>query len=210
MALELPALAPSQGIKTDAATIPPRTRLLQNISTQTHLINQIFTSLSSSTSASTSAASTPLPDLYQALKNTTDELLRLREDVAVHQELWARIEAKKKNVIDLERRVRGIMRTLERERCELETMVQEGRDVISSVDKVEKSECAHDVFERERLIARPNPYPIITVARSRIGQALFCAYIELVDSHRQGAIPTMADGECYASRPALSDGGEYV
>jgi hypothetical protein len=140
MALNMPA-ATARSIKhADTDSVPPRARLLQNISTQSHLINQIFTSLSSSASASASTAPAPLPTLYRALEDTTGELLRLRQDVAEHQELWARIEAKKKNVIDLERRVRGIMRTLERERSDLETMVQEGRDIMASVDKVEQSE----------------------------------------------------------------------
>lgn len=140
MALKMPAATAPSIKQADTDNVPPRTRLLQNISTQSHLINQIFTSLSSSASASTSTAPTPLPTLYRALEDTTGELLRLRQDVAEHQELWARIEAKKKNVIDLERRVRGIMRTLERERSDLETMVQEGRDIMASVDKVEQSE----------------------------------------------------------------------
>jgi mediator of RNA polymerase II transcription subunit 4 len=139
MALKLPetSLAGPSDISTDS--IPPRTRLLQNITTQTHLINQIFTSLSSSSSLS-STAPNPLPALYQQLNDTAEELLRLRDEIAVHQELWARIEVKKRNVIDMEKRVRGIMRTLESERGDLETMVLEGREIMASVDKVETSE----------------------------------------------------------------------
>ena len=49
------------------------------------------------------------------------------------------MERKKKEVISLEKRTRAMMRDLEKERAELETMVREGREVISSVDKVDNS-----------------------------------------------------------------------
>ena len=53
--------------------------------------------------------------------------------------MWTRIERKKKEVVDLERKSRALMRTLEGERRELDLMVKEGREIIESVDKVEKS-----------------------------------------------------------------------
>lgn len=81
------------------------------------------------------------------MKETTDDLLRLRKDVQAHQEVWTRIERKKKEVVDLERKSRTLMRTLEGERRELDLMVKEGREIIESVDKVEKS--------KSRFLTRP-------------------------------------------------------
>jgi len=135
MTLDLPS--PSSSLP------PPRTRLLTNLSTQSQLLDQFFTSLSSS---STNPQS-PLPHIYTLLKETTDDLLRLRKDVQAHQEVWTRIERKKKEVVDLERKSRALMRTLEGERRELDLMVKEGREIIESVDKVEKS--------KSRFLTRP-------------------------------------------------------
>lgn len=143
MAIEVP-----NGPITSADNVPPRTRLLQNLSTQSQLLNQIFSSLASSTSAQQtqtqqqSQQPNPLPLLYQVLDQTCTDLLALRKDVRAHQVVWERVERKKREVIELEKRTRVIMRTLERERSELETMVREGREVVASVDRVERSELA--------------------------------------------------------------------
>lgn len=72
------------------------------------------------------------------MEQTTSDLLKLRKDIREHQAVWARVERKKREVINLEKRTRGVMRTLEKERAELETMVREGREVIASADKVDK------------------------------------------------------------------------
>jgi hypothetical protein len=114
---------------------PPRTRLLLNLSTQSQLLDQFFTTLSTPTSTT----ATQLPNLYQLLQETTNDLLALRKDVVAHQEVWARIEGKKREVVDLEKRSRGLMRALKVESEELGVMVKEGKEIIASVDKVEKS-----------------------------------------------------------------------
>jgi len=130
-------------IDPSSSSSPPRTRLLTNLSTQSQLLDQFFTSLSSSSTNQQS----PLPHIYTLLKETTDDLLKLRKDVQAHQEVWTRIERKKKEVVDLERKSRALMRTLEGERRELDLMVKEGREIIESVDKVEKS--------KSRFLTRP-------------------------------------------------------
>ena len=116
--------------------LPPRTRLLLNLSTQSQLLDQFFTTLSNPTSAN----ATNLPNLYQLLQETTNDLLALRKDVQAHQEVWTRIEGKKREVVDLEKRSRGLMRALKVESEELGVMVKEGREIIHSVDKLEKGE----------------------------------------------------------------------
>lgn len=135
MALDIPTASSS-------SSIPPSRALLQNLSTQNQLLNQIFTSLASSTSTQQAQQQqqNPLPLLYQVLEQTCNDLLQLRKDVRAHQAVWERVERKKREVIELEKRTRMIMRTLEKERSELETMVREGREVMESVDRVEPSE----------------------------------------------------------------------
>jgi len=123
---------------TSPNPLPPRTRLLLNLSTQSQLLDQFFTTLSNPTSANASS----LPNLYTLLQETTKDLLALRKDVVIHQEVWARIESKKKEVVDLEKRSRGLMRALKTESEELGVMVKEGREVMDSVDKVQKSKCS--------------------------------------------------------------------
>jgi hypothetical protein len=120
------------------------------------------------------------------LKETTDDLLRLRKDVEAHQAVWSRIEAKKREVVDLERRSRGLMRTLELEREELGAMVKKGREIMESVDKVEKSKFSLLIATRIMtrsiwLVANNDRSGSCTQATSSCscpGETLFGAYIE--------------------------------
>jgi hypothetical protein len=122
-------------LSPSANPLPPRTRLLLNLSTQSQLLDQFFSTLTNPTPTNASS----LPNLYTLLQETTDDLLALRKDVVAHQEVWARIERKKKEVVDLEKRSRGLMRALRVESEELGVMVKEGREIMESVDKVQKS-----------------------------------------------------------------------
>lgn len=72
------------------------------------------------------------------MEQTTSDLIKLRKDIKEHQVVWARVERKKREVIGLEKRTKSLMRTLEKERSELETMVKEGREVVGSIEKVDK------------------------------------------------------------------------
>lgn len=133
-------------VSSSGNPLPPRARLLLNLSNQSHLLDQFFTTLTNPTSANASS----LPGLYALLQETTDDLLALRKDVVAHQEVWARIERKKKEVVDLEKRSRGLMRALKVESEELGVMVKEGREIMDSVDKVQKStslKCLHGSTE---------------------------------------------------------------
>lgn len=141
MALDIPHLTMDRSPTASSSSQPPRQVALEIIRTQSQLLNQIFSSLASSSSSTSTQQqqATPLPILYQLMEQTTYDLLKLRKDVRAHQEVWARVERKKREVIQLEKRTRGIMRTLERERAELDTMVKEGKDIIASIDKLEQS-----------------------------------------------------------------------
>jgi len=161
--------------------LPPRTRLLLNLSTQSQLLDQFFTTLSNPTPANASS----LPNLYTLLQETTDDLLALRKDVVAHQEVWARIEKKKKEVVDLEKRSRGLMRALKVESEELGVMVKEGREIMDSVDKVQKSMFLKIAGSTE-WDANGRSYTCVQTpgARSRTCQTFFCAYIESTHTNR--------------------------
>jgi hypothetical protein len=162
-------------ISSSANPLPPRTRLLLNLSTQSQLLDQFFTTLSNPTSANASS----LPNLYTLLQETTDDLLALRKDVVAHQEVWARIEKKKKEVIDLEKRSRGLMRALKVESEELGVMVKEGRTIIDSVDKVQKSKSTTFAGSTEwDANGRSNTCAQTPGACSCTSQTLVSAYIE--------------------------------
>lgn len=72
------------------------------------------------------------------MEQTTSDLIKLRKDIRKHQDVWARVERKKREVMGLEKRTKGLMRTLEKERSELETMVKEGKEVVDSINKLDK------------------------------------------------------------------------
>jgi len=161
--------------------LPPRTRLLLNLSNQSQLLDQFFTTLTNPTPANASS----LPNLSTLLQETTDDLLALRKDVIAHQEVWARIEKKKKEVVDLEKRSRGLMRALKVESEELGVMVKEGREIMESVDKVQKCMSLKIAGSTEwDANGRSNTCAQTPGARSCTRQTLFCAYIESTHTDR--------------------------
>ena len=115
----------------------PRTILLQNLSSQLHLLTQLFTHLSSShPSPSQPGTSTALVhQIYTSLQERTDQLASLVEEVEAHQIAYRALERRKAEVSALERVVRGLVRDLEKGRKELEKVVFEGRQVQRSVEK---------------------------------------------------------------------------
>jgi hypothetical protein len=169
-------------LPSSANPLPPRTRLLLNLSTQSQLLDQFFSTLTNPTPTNAS----PLPNLYTLLQETTNDLLALRKDVVAHQEVWARIERKKKEVVDLEKRSRGLMRALRVESEELGVMVKEGREIMESVDKVQKSAflTLKHWGEERNADDRSNPCAQTPGARSRPRQTFFSAYIEPSHTNR--------------------------
>ncbi|KAK4687688.1 mediator of RNA polymerase II transcription subunit 4, partial [Tremellales sp. Uapishka_1] len=111
---------------------PPsiRSALLSNLSTQTTLLTQLFTTLSQPSSSSTS-----LPSLYSSFQNTSADLSRLVEDVYDHQAKYRLMLEKKERVEALERRVRELLVSLEGDRSDLLGMVESSREVVKGIEK---------------------------------------------------------------------------
>ncbi|WWD21288.1 hypothetical protein CI109_105772 [Kwoniella shandongensis] len=129
-------------------TSPPiRLSLLQNLTTQSLLISQLFTLLASppppSSSGSSSIITSPIPaqisQLYAALQLSTLDLSALVREAHAHQEEWRALMDKRSEVERLERRVRGLVKGLEKGREELEGMVEKGREVLNDIDRSESA-----------------------------------------------------------------------
>ncbi|WVF65530.1 hypothetical protein IAT40_000258 [Kwoniella sp. CBS 6097] len=168
----------------------PRQSLLQNLSTQSILITQLFSLLSSPPPSSTTGPSTqsnfgtsPNPSaqaieqIYAAIQLSTLDLSSLVKETYEHQAEWQRFLAKKKEVENLEKRVRGVMRRLEGSRGELEGMVEAGRAVRNDIEK----------SERAQSISKHTSAPIPPTSSADSGAA---------------AIPTVIDKSLYAPWPS--------
>lgn len=117
---------------------PIRTSLLLALTTQSALLNELFSALPS--------ASSDIPALHASLVQSSVQLDALARDTEEHQRCWDKLLAQKREVEDLERKVRGLIRELEGGRTELESMVDEGRRVSEGIEKSENGEFSFCAF----------------------------------------------------------------
>jgi len=139
---------------------PPRTALLQNLTSQSQFLLQLFTLLSSTAPLPTLPPPTPLPPsqlphpastsspatssnpisrLYSSLQTSTLELAHILDSVHAHQAAYRELDRQKLSVIGLEYQVHELVRSLETGRRELEVMVEDGKEVRKSIEKVNLS-----------------------------------------------------------------------
>lgn len=111
---------------------PIRTSLLLALTTQSALLTELFTALPSAVG--------DITGLYGSLVASATQLDSLARDAEAHQLAWMRLQAQKREVQDLEARVRGLVRELETGRVGLEAMVDEGRRIKEGIDASEKGE----------------------------------------------------------------------
>ena len=117
---------------------PPRELLLANLSTQSNLVNQIFTIISNPPAPQpTLSSSHPVAQLYTSIGASVDELAGIVDGVWEHQSAWRNLERLKDQVRSLDRNVREVIGELEKGRIELESMVEEGRKVKESIDRAQ-------------------------------------------------------------------------
>lgn len=128
-----------------SATPPPRTLLLQNLTAQSQTLSLLFNHL-----ASASPDPQTISHLHTDLAHSSTELERLVKDVWEHQVAWNEFERKRKEVVGLEERVRGLLRGLEGGRRELEGMVEEGREFRESIEKSERGRSSFAYHDQEK------------------------------------------------------------
>ncbi|RSH95027.1 hypothetical protein EHS25_000113 [Saitozyma podzolica] len=136
----------------DLPSTAPHHALLDNLSQQSSLLTALFTHLSQPLSSnpsplaippipsfpSTSSPSDPLNTIYAALAERERDLAGIVSRTYEHQAAYASLMRKRDEVSGLERRVRGLVKALERDRKELEGMVQSGEEIRESIAKSEK------------------------------------------------------------------------
>ncbi|WVQ81396.1 hypothetical protein IAT38_003520 [Cryptococcus sp. DSM 104549] len=141
----------------------PRTSLLQNLTTQSFLLNHLFSLLASppSASAAQSGQSPNISQVHAALQLSALDLSALVKEVEVHQDAWRRLVEKRKEVEGLERRVRGLVRRLEEGRVELEEMVEKGKKVQADIERSERDPVrAKPLLAHAQALARHSSAPV--------------------------------------------------
>jgi hypothetical protein len=145
----------------DLPSTAPHHALLDNLSQQSSLLTALFTHLSQPLSSnpsplaipsipsfpSTSSPSDPLNTIYAALAERERDLASIVSRTYEHQAAYASLMRKRDEVARLERRVRGLVKALERDRKELAGMVQSGEEVRESIAKSEKGEWLRSIQE---------------------------------------------------------------
>lgn len=149
---KMSAPAPGQ----DRQDTPIRSSLLLALTTQSVLLSELFASLPT--------GGNDVPALHSSLVASAANLDALSREAEAHQVQWAALLAQKAQVEALERKVRGLVRELERERVELEEMVDEGRKIVQSMDKAESSALIDSPLTQ---IQRASRYSWRTPMRSR-------------------------------------------
>ncbi|KAK8844058.1 hypothetical protein IAR55_006852 [Kwoniella newhampshirensis] len=158
---------PAPPLPSVSSSPPIRLSLLQNLSTQSLLLSQLFTLLASPPAPNTSSStiSSPVPQqisqLYAALELSTLDLSNLVREAYAHQEEWRALMEQKAEVERLEQRVRGLVRGLEKGREEMEGMVQSGREVLNDIERSEQHPIpAKTLLSHAQALARHSSAPV--------------------------------------------------
>ncbi len=108
---------------------PIRSSLLLALTTQSALLQELFSSLPS--------GGHDAPTLHAALVQSSATLDGLAAQAEDHQRKWRELSIQKQQVADLESRIKLLVRELESGCGELESMVDEGHKLAESIDQSE-------------------------------------------------------------------------
>lgn len=210
---------PPAPLNVPAASVPPRTALLTNITEQTSLLHQLFTVLANPApnAQSTNPPGVAIPSLYADLQARTKELESITEGLWEHQRAWAEMKKKEGEVRALESQVKELISELEGGRRELEGLIQDGQEEEEESDaddkKHERRMCLGFLEKISMLIFRtqdeqnisPRPPLSRSITRSTFLSANFIPSIP----RRQVSIPTLAHRNGHAERYPLYGGRKY-
>ncbi|WVO15407.1 hypothetical protein L204_103065 [Cryptococcus depauperatus] len=140
------------------ASQPPKTSLLQNLTTQSLLLNHLFTLLSSLPSPQTAPQ---ISQVHAALQLSAIDISGLVKGIGRHQEAWSRFMAKKEEVEGLEKRVRSMIRRLEEGRTELEEMIDLGNKQLEAIEQAEREPISvKTLMAHARSLAKHSSAPV--------------------------------------------------
>lgn len=114
--------------------VGPRPALLLAVSTQQHLLSELFSTLQATSSAPNADA---LPALHAALVQSSERLDALSAELKLHQAAHAEMLEKHKAAKDLEDEIIAVIRELHTAKIEMEDVVSEGAKVRESIEKSE-------------------------------------------------------------------------
>lgn len=120
-----------------AQQVGPRPALLLAVSTQQHLLSELFTVLQATSSAPNADA---LPALHAGLVQSSERLDQLSAELKVHQAAYSEMLAKQKKAKELEDEIRSIIKELHGAKVDLEEVVTEGAKVRESIERSEEGE----------------------------------------------------------------------
>lgn len=119
--------------------VGPRPALLLALSTQQHLLAELFATLQATSSAPNADA---LPTLHAGLVQSSERLDALAAELKLHQAAYAEMLGKQAAARKLEEETRAIIRELHGARVDMEEVVAEGGKVRESIEQSEKGESA--------------------------------------------------------------------
>lgn len=126
---------------------PIQAALSANISKQTALLPLLFSAISNAASGGgVSSSKHTVTQIFTDLARLDEELAVLMERARKHQERWRRMEQLKRETIEVESQVRSALLVLEEGRRELEMVVKDAKEVVSSIELAEKSELSRFRF----------------------------------------------------------------
>jgi len=140
-------------MSSSSSSLPPsfsepiQAALSANISKQTALLPLLFSAISNAASGGgVSSSKHTVTQIFTDLARLDEELAVLMERARKHQERWRRMEQLKRETIEVESQVRSALLVLEEGRRELEMVVKDAKEVVSSIELAEKSELSRFRF----------------------------------------------------------------
>lgn len=139
-------------------SIPIQAALSSNISKQTALLPLLFAAISNAASGGNVSSSKQhtVTQIFTDLARLDDELAVLMERARKHQQRWRRMEQLKRETIEVESQVRSALLVLEGGRRDLEMVVKDAKEVVSSIELAEKSESSPSELFSYRRDSRAN------------------------------------------------------
>lgn len=145
-------------------SVPIQAALSINISTQTALLPQLFSAISNGASgAGPSSTKQSVTQVFAELARLDNELAVLMERARKHQQRWSRMEELKRETINVESKVRDTLLVLEDGRRDLEMVLRDAKNVVSSIELAEKSELlpiSQDSWISADNLLRPSRRPL--------------------------------------------------